>query len=234
MGYSATTPCSSAAPISWPSAAATPRCWSWSGTCNGRRSPKARPRTRRSDQHARDSGNRAVSRQEPSPKFDRAAAAVKQGGGDQAGVEIIMPWQRRLAVLFVMLALAGCAPVAGGPDQVPRSLSTERHSRHQRYALTRSPADRRARAAAGFRLNLAKPTDRRTSHAPPSAARILTFGDRVEMGTETGRFGPRRGSRGPQSTSRFWRLRCQYSSPGDFVTCLTGRVILGSSWRTSG
>jgi hypothetical protein len=28
---------------------------------NGRRSPKARPRTRRSDQHARDSGNRAVS-----------------------------------------------------------------------------------------------------------------------------------------------------------------------------
>src|SRR5215831_13359765 len=27
--YSATTPCFSAAPISWPSAAATPRCWSW-------------------------------------------------------------------------------------------------------------------------------------------------------------------------------------------------------------
>src|SRR5215467_2312476 len=27
--YSATTPCSSAAPISWLSAAATPRCWSW-------------------------------------------------------------------------------------------------------------------------------------------------------------------------------------------------------------
>jgi glycosyltransferase involved in cell wall biosynthesis len=27
--YSATTPCSSAEPISWPSAAATPRCWSW-------------------------------------------------------------------------------------------------------------------------------------------------------------------------------------------------------------
>ena len=46
-------------------------------------------------------------RQEPGPKFDRAAAAVKQGGGDQAGVEKIMPWQRRLAVLFVMLALAG-------------------------------------------------------------------------------------------------------------------------------
>jgi hypothetical protein len=60
-------------------------------------------------------------RQEPGPKFDRAAAAFKQGGGDQAGVEIIMPWQRRLAVLFVMLALAGCAPVAGGPDQVPNA-----------------------------------------------------------------------------------------------------------------
>jgi hypothetical protein len=36
-------------------------------------------------------------------------------------VEIIMPWQRRLAVLFVMLALAGCAPVAGGPDHVPNA-----------------------------------------------------------------------------------------------------------------
>jgi hypothetical protein len=36
----------------------------------------------------------------------------------------------------------------------------------QRYALTRSPEDRAARATAGFRLDLVKPTDRRTSHAP--------------------------------------------------------------------
>jgi TolB-like protein/class 3 adenylate cyclase len=37
------------------------------------------------------------------------------------------------------------------------ALSGTRSSRHQRYALTRSPADRRARAAAGFRLEWLSP-----------------------------------------------------------------------------
>src|SRR3984893_18767170 len=37
------------------------------------------------------------------------------------------------------------------------ALSATRSSRHRRYALTRSPEDRRARSAAGFRLDLVEP-----------------------------------------------------------------------------
>ena len=32
-----------------------------------------------------------------------------------------MHWHRSLAALFVVLALAGCAPVAAGPDQPPNA-----------------------------------------------------------------------------------------------------------------
>ena len=32
-----------------------------------------------------------------------------------------MKWDRRLAALFVVLALAGCAPVAVGPGQTPNA-----------------------------------------------------------------------------------------------------------------
>ena len=32
-----------------------------------------------------------------------------------------MHWQRRLAALFVVLALAGCASVAAGPGQAPNA-----------------------------------------------------------------------------------------------------------------
>jgi hypothetical protein len=32
-----------------------------------------------------------------------------------------MRWQRRLAALFVVLALAGCTSVAVGPGQVPNA-----------------------------------------------------------------------------------------------------------------
>jgi hypothetical protein len=48
--------------------------------------------------------------------------------------------QRRLTALFVILALAGCAPNGGGTETGAEPvLSAKRASRHQRYALTREP-----------------------------------------------------------------------------------------------
>src|SRR5690242_18263599 len=44
--------------------------------------------------------------------------------------------------------------------------SGTRSSRHQRYALTRSQEDRRARASAVFKVDLVKPLDRRDDMPP--------------------------------------------------------------------
>jgi hypothetical protein len=44
--------------------------------------------------------------------------------------------RRRMAALFVVLPLAGCASVAAGPGQAPNA---KRSSRHQRNALTGGP-----------------------------------------------------------------------------------------------
>jgi hypothetical protein len=47
--------------------------------------------------------------------------------------------QRRLAALFVVLALTGCAPLGSRAGTVAeRALSTSRPARHQRDALTES------------------------------------------------------------------------------------------------
>jgi hypothetical protein len=43
-----------------------------------------------------------------------------------------MNWHRRLAALFALLALTGCAPVAVGPGQTPNAP-------YQQYALTGGP-----------------------------------------------------------------------------------------------
>jgi len=37
----------------------------------------------------------------------------------------LMHWHRRVAALFVMLALAGCAPVPVGPGQAPNAPSQQ-------------------------------------------------------------------------------------------------------------
>jgi hypothetical protein len=45
--------------------------------------------------------------------YDPAADRVRGRG--------LMHWQRRLAALFVFLALAGCASMSAGPGQTPNA-----------------------------------------------------------------------------------------------------------------
>jgi hypothetical protein len=43
------------------------------------------------------------------------------GSPDRLSGRALMYWHRRLAALFVVLALAGCAPVVAGPGQTPNA-----------------------------------------------------------------------------------------------------------------
>jgi hypothetical protein len=61
--------------------------------------------------------------------------------------------------------------------------------------------------------------------------RILKFGDSLEMGTETGRFGPRRGSRGLTASllRDYDDGRDPMPKPGDLVIMVGGKAIHSSS-----